>query len=251
MSDPAAIIGRMTEEPTRRQVSDAVTGLGWRLVLNQVDTAVRVTSMAEGLDVATRIVARCGDDAARLQITVRSDAVLLTMPPDPGSVTEHDLALAVAVSDEVRASGRDTVARAGSGRTVQAVEFAVDAMDIAAVRPFWRAVMGYVDAVDGSLYDPLGQGFAVWFQQMDEPRTQRNRVHFDVSVPHDEAAARIAATIAAGGILVSDAEAPAFWIMADAEGNEVCICSWSGRDDTEDHGTGDDDTEDQTDDESS
>ena len=110
------------------------------------------------------------------------------------------------------------------------MEIAIDAMDIAAIRPFWRAVMGYVDAEDGSLYDPLGQGLAVWFQQMDEPRTQRNRIHFDVSVPHDEAAARIEATLAAGGVLVSDAESPAFWILADVEGNEVCICSWQGRD---------------------
>ena len=30
--------------------------------------------------------------------------------------------------------------------------------------------------------------------------------------------------------LVSDAEAPAFWILADAEGNEACICTWQGRD---------------------
>jgi 4a-hydroxytetrahydrobiopterin dehydratase len=65
---------------------------------------------------------------------------------------------------------------------------------------------------------------------MDEPRPQRNRIHFDLSVPHDEAHQRIQDTIAAGGTLVSDAEAPAFWVLADSEGNEVCICSWQGRD---------------------
>ena len=35
---------------------------------------------------------------------------------------------------------------------------------------------------------------------------------------------------AAGGRLVSDAEYPAFRILADAEGNEVCVCTWQGRD---------------------
>ncbi len=64
---------------------------------------------------------------------------------------------------------------------------------------------------------------------MDEPRTERNRFHIDVSVPHDVADARIAATIAAGGTLVSDAEARAFWILADADGNEACICTWQDR----------------------
>jgi 4a-hydroxytetrahydrobiopterin dehydratase len=112
------------------------------------------------------------------------------------------------------------------------LEIAVDALDIAAVRPFWQAVFGYVDeagTADG-LVDPLGQGPAVWFQQMDAARPQRNRIHFDITVPHDEARRRIRDTLDAGGTLVSDAEAPAFWILADPEGNEVCVCTWQGRD---------------------
>jgi 4a-hydroxytetrahydrobiopterin dehydratase len=65
---------------------------------------------------------------------------------------------------------------------------------------------------------------------MDAPRPQRNRIHLDVDVPHDAAADRISAAIAAGGTLLSDSAAPAFWVLADAEGNEVCICTWQGRD---------------------
>jgi 4a-hydroxytetrahydrobiopterin dehydratase len=65
---------------------------------------------------------------------------------------------------------------------------------------------------------------------MDAPRPQRNRIHFDITVAHDEARRRMAQALPAGGHLVSDAEAPAFWILADAEGNEICICSWEGRD---------------------
>ena len=113
------------------------------------------------------------------------------------------------------------------------IEIGIDAMDIARIRPFWQAVLGYVDERPeraNGLVDPLGQGPAVWFQQMDAPRPQRNRIHFDVSVPHDEAHQRIAATVAAGGTLVYDAEAPAFWVLADPEGNEACITTWQGRD---------------------
>lgn len=65
---------------------------------------------------------------------------------------------------------------------------------------------------------------------MDVPRPQRNRIHLDVDVPHDEAPARIAAALAAGGVLLSDGAAPAFWVLADTEGNEVCVCTWQGRD---------------------
>ena len=41
---------------------------------------------------------------------------------------------------------------------------------------------------------------------------------------------RIERALAAGGRLVSDSRAPAFWILADPEGNEACVCTWQGRD---------------------
>ena len=118
---------------------------------------------------------------------------------------------------------------------MQVLEIAIDALDIGAIRPFWKAVMGYTDEAGRSgpadpLVDPVAQGPAIWFQQMDAPRPQRNRIHFDVSVPHDEAEPRIRAALAAGGTVVSDAHAPAFWVLADREGNEACITTWQGRD---------------------
>jgi 4a-hydroxytetrahydrobiopterin dehydratase len=80
-----------------------------------------------------------------------------------------------------------------------------------------------------SIHDPGGVGPGFWFQQMDEPRPQRNRIHLDVIVPEDEVDDRIEATLAAGGTLVSDAAARAFWILADPEGNEACLCTWEDR----------------------
>jgi 4a-hydroxytetrahydrobiopterin dehydratase len=48
-------------------------------------------------------------------------------------------------------------------------------------------------------------------------------------VPRDQAEARIDAAIAAGGSLVSDAEAPSFWVLADPQGNKACICTSAER----------------------
>jgi 4a-hydroxytetrahydrobiopterin dehydratase len=45
-----------------------------------------------------------------------------------------------------------------------------------------------------------------------------------------EAELRIRAALAEGGILINDARAPAFWVLADAEGNETCISTWQSRD---------------------
>ena len=172
---------------------------------------------------------------------MRGDRVILALQTaTEGWVTERDVELARNLSTMVEQSRLETVSGAGrdsrSGdRSVQVLEIGIDALDAAAIRPFWRAVLGYVDEPgragpwDG-LIDPLGQGPAVWFQRMDAPRPQRNRIHFDVSVPHDEAEPRTQAALAAGGTLLRDTEAPAFWVLADAEGNEACITTWQGRD---------------------
>ncbi len=121
-------------------------------------------------------------------------------------------------------------------RPMSRLEIAIDALDIDAILPFWRALLAYVDEPTPpgqqvtALLDPVRVSPAFWFQQMDEARPQRNRIHLDVTVPHDEAEARIAAALAAGGHMVSDASARAFWVLADAEGNEACITTWQDRD---------------------
>ncbi|MFD7729843.1 VOC family protein [Kitasatospora phosalacinea] len=108
---------------------------------------------------------------------------------------------------------------------LQTVQVTVDALDVPAVVAFWQALLGYRDR-SGSpedLIDPARRGAPFYFQQMDVPRPQRNRVHVDVWVPHDLAEARIAAALAAGGRLVTDEHAPNHWVLADPEGNEACV----------------------------
>jgi 4a-hydroxytetrahydrobiopterin dehydratase len=222
---------------TRRAASEATGDLGWRFVLAALRAQVRVASLARGAEAAARLAAAAGPAAdGRLRIDLRGDRLLLAIQsPRAGAVTDGDVEVARRVSAAAAELGLATEPAAGVGRGVQAVEIAVDALDIPAVRPFWKAVLGYVDepGKDGpedAIVDPHGQAPAVWFQQMDRPRPQRNRIHLDVSVAHDEAPTRIAAALAAGGRLVSDAHAPAFWVLADAEGNEACVTTWQGRD---------------------
>jgi 4a-hydroxytetrahydrobiopterin dehydratase len=223
---------------SRPEASDAVTSLGWRFILGEFRTEVATGSLPLAADVAARAASAVGAQG-HLRMDVRADRVILSVQTaDVGWVTERDVELARTIStliDELRLETVSGVGRGGAGRSVQVIEIAIDALDAPAVRPFWKALFGYADEPGRSgpsdpLIDPLGQGPAVWFQQMDAPRPQRNRIHFDVSVPHDEAESRIAAALAAGGTLVSDAEAPAFWVLADAEGNEACVTTWQGRD---------------------
>ena len=110
--------------------------------------------------------------------------------------------------------------------SVQHVQVAIDAMDIASVRPFWQAVLGYPEAGDEDLLDPHRQGPTFWFQQMESPRSGRNRFHIDIYVPHDQVQTRIDAALAVGGRIVSDAHAPGWWTLADPEGNEADLAIW-------------------------
>ncbi|HEX6520214.1 MAG TPA: VOC family protein [Streptosporangiaceae bacterium] len=221
----------------RQEISAAVSGLGWRLLLGELVTQVRTESLAQAADVAARLSSSI-ESGDHLRIDLRPDRLYLSLrPPEATFVTAQDVDLARAIAAAVTEMGltMDSGVGAVAYRPVQLTEIAIDALDIPAIRPFWKAVFGYTDepGADGTadaIIDPAGQGPSIWFQQMDAPRPQRNRIHFDISVPHDEAQRRIEAATAAGGTLISDAEAPAFWVLADADGNEACICTWQGRD---------------------
>lgn len=227
---------------SRTAASAAVADIGWRYLLGTLVVSVPVQSLAQGSEVAAAAVAAGGQDAdGHLRVDMRPDRVELSVQDRTlDAVTGRDTQLARRITAAVAAFG---LAPAGSTsaespRPVQMLELAIDTMDIPAIQPFWKAVLGYVDepggdGLPGAIVDPAGQLPAIWFQQMDAPRPQRNRVHLDITVAHDEAEPRVRAALAAGGRLVDDSFARSFWVLADAEGNEVCVCTWTDRDERE------------------
>ena len=92
------------------------------------------------------------------------------------------------------------------------------------MQPFWAAALAYVRRDAEHLVDPVGRGPTIYFQQMDRARPLRNRVHVDVWVSRRRWL-RGDAALAAGGVLVTDEHAPGWWVLADYEGNEVCIAT--------------------------
>lgn len=227
----------MSEEPlSRTAASGAVEDIGWRYLVATLATTVAVNSMRDALQVVAAAITACGTDAdGHLRTHLRGHRVdLVLQSAASAQLTARDVDLAHDVSRAIRALGRQTAPTADA-RAVQSLEIGIDAMDIAAIRPFWRAVLAYADepgndGPEDQIVDPTGEGPVIWFQQMTEPRPQRNRIHLDITVPHDEAEARLQAALTAGGALLSDTRARAFWVVADPEGNEARICTWQDRD---------------------
>ena len=225
---------------TRAAASEAVAAIGWRYLLGALTVSMPVRSLAQASEVARAAIAACGIDADdHLRLDLRANRVeLLVQTRALGAVTSRDTELAHHISRAVvegLALRPASPTSAESSRPVQMLELAIDALDIASIRPFWKAVMAYVDEPGHSdptaaIVDPTGQLPAIWFQQMDASRAQRNRIHVDLTVAHDEAELRVEAAINAGGHLVNASFARSFWVLADAEGNEVCVCTWLDRD---------------------
>ena len=141
-------------------------------------------------------------------------------------VRPDDVTLARLISD---VAGRHEVTSVPG--EVSQVELAVDTADDAELGPFWAAVLtGSPEAVvDNSVFDPTGQLPSLWFQGTEPHAEPRQRWHLDLWLAPEVAQARISVAVAAGGTVVDDSEAPSFTVLADPDGNKVCVCTFLDR----------------------
>lgn len=216
----------MTVSITPKQFHEADGVDDWRVLWSVAFALYRTADFATGV----RLVAEIGRlaEAAGHHPDLNLRATVLEVrlvTKERWSLTETDLQLAQQIAAAAAALG----VRADPGST-RTWEIALDALDVDKVRAFWCAVLGYETAGDTDISDPDGLYPPIYVQQMDVMRKGRNRIHVDVGVPHDQAEARVAAALAAGGTLVTDQYAPMHWTLADPEGNEVDLATWVGRD---------------------
>ncbi|MBM0235252.1 hypothetical protein JNW91_27735 [Micromonospora sp. STR1_7] len=190
----------------------------WRCLYHVVSAHFPTGSLARGIALVDEI-GRLADEAQQQHLIIDLRATGVTV-----SLSLRDIPLARRIS--AAAKELDIPA---DPTAVQLINLTLDALAGADVLPFWRALLGYGQVGDDYLFDPSRRGPGFGLQPMDGARPQRNRLHVDVAVPHDQAEARVAAALAAGGHLVSDAHAPKWWVLADAEGNEACVATWVGR----------------------
>jgi 4a-hydroxytetrahydrobiopterin dehydratase len=190
----------------------------WRSLYHLVSAHFVAGSLARGIALVDEI-GRLTDEAEQQCLTIDLRGTGVTV-----SLSRRDIPLARRISAAAR-----TLDIPADPAAVQLINVTLDALAGADVLPFWQALLGYRPIGDDYLADPARRGPGFGLQPMDVARPQRNRLHLDIAVPHDQAEARIAAALAAGGHLVSEEHAPKWWVLADAEGNEACVATWVGR----------------------
>jgi 4a-hydroxytetrahydrobiopterin dehydratase len=221
----------MTDNITPQQFHETKGAEDWRVLSDGACAFFRTTSLAEGAALLDAISGLAGVDDHHVDVDVRRSGVsvrLITIVDDYMGMSQRDVELARQISAIAHEQGLTADPSA-----VQTLLVIPGAPVIAEVVPFWRAVLGYEprqDSPDEDLVDPLRVGVPFWFETMDEPRPDGGgAIHVAVWVPYEQAEARVAAGLAAGGRLVRDDFAPSWWTLADAAGNEADIATTMGR----------------------
>ena len=210
---------------SRKQASEALPV--WRYLLGRMHLTVDAGSFPSALAFVNDVARIAEEHNHHPEIDLRYSRVHLAVAShDAGGITERDVAFGSAVADLVAARGLEPVTS-----DLAEIEIAIDALDIPAVLPFWRAITGYADDGPEALIDPLLHRTAD-LVPADGRATAAAQPH-----PHrPHAAARRGPAPAwtgrwpRAGRWSATRRRPSFWVLSDPEGNEVCICTWQGRD---------------------
>lgn len=199
----------------------------WRILIGSLHARFATGDFATGLRLVNRIGAAAEGANHHPDLDLRYPHLNVKLVShDVGGLTSRDVQMARQISQLAIEEGVSA-----DPASVQSLEVALNTPDAAAIKPFWRAALGLSDTArpEVDLVDPDGSVPALWFQPTEDTEPDRMRFHLDITVGQDVAEERIAAALAAGGTLVTDEHAPAFWVLADAQGNKVCVCTWQGR----------------------
>ena len=215
------------EKLSETQVRDAALA-DWRQILGRLKARFRTGDFRTGLALVNKIgaAAEAANHHPDVQLTY-SDVIVTLASHDVRGITSRDLDLARQISSHAAELGIDSDV---AGLTQ--LELGLDTASGSRLAPFYAALLGATVA-HGEPVDPSGQVPTVWWQEPgDDDETLalpeqpfEQRWHFDVWVAHDEAERRLQAVLDAGGRLVSDRAAPAYWVVEDADGNRSCICT--------------------------
>ena len=213
----------MATQLTDKEFSEADGTDDWRALFWGAKALYETGDFATGAKFVAAIAEVAAEVGHSPLIDLRPDTVTLTVITVGVGISDLDLELARRISGIAADLGLKADPSA-----LQHVQLAFDTSDQPAVMEFWQAALGLARVGESDFVDPNLNGPTVWFQTKDYV-SPRNRIHVDVSVPHDFAQARVDAILAAGGRVLGDKYAPESWSLVDPEGNVVDVATWQGR----------------------
>jgi hypothetical protein len=199
-------------------------GVGdWRVTGTGPQAVFTATSLPDAATLMAPIVAAAERFGILPDIDVRPEGVVVRVPnrgPEgiPRAAAEFAAAVSVAAVE---------LQLAADPSLAQSVGIYVAQYSRADVRPFFAAALGYEPFGDTDAVDPMRCGPQLAFNPITGDTPARGRTHFDVFVSADHAQARVDAALAAGGRLVDDTQAPAWWSLASPDNHGVDIASWT------------------------
>ena len=226
----------MNEKRTTAKAFHDADGVeDWRVMFSGAHAYYRVGSFAEAARFVTAIAEAAEAVGHFPDVDVRPEGVTIrTASGEYGAMSRRDVELARRISAAARTLGLEA-----DPSQVQVVGIAVAQNTDSDVGPFWAAALGYrslgpgEDVVDRHRRNPY-----VSFQPLHPPRPGRGRTHIDVSVPADQAEARVAAALDAGGRLADDSHAPMWWSLASPENHGIDIAAWPDFEDNQEDAGG-------------
>lgn len=215
------------EKLGNREILDARLA-DWRKLAQALHTRYLTPNylVAAAFLAAVAEVAEADGHHLDLKVTKGVIDVSLCTHEDGLWVTQQDIDMARRISEIASENGLEA-----EPSSVTQLEIALDTAHEETVAPFWSVLLtGSPDnKTYDSILDPTGRVPGLWFQETDDHEAPRQRWHFDVWLAPEVADQRITAAVAAGGLVVDDAAAPSFTVLADPDGNRVCVCTASGR----------------------
>ena len=106
----------------------------------------------------------------------------------------------------------------------------LDCADPDALAEFWSAAIGYTTLGSAGNYvllvDEAGQQPKLLLQRVSEPKSGKNRMHFDIETADVDAEVARLETLGASRLVDETmTEHGTHWVvMADPAGNEFCVC---------------------------
>lgn len=203
---------------------------GWTVVNGRLELSVRAKDFVQAIEFVNRFTNLAEAQNHHPDFEIRYNTIRMrVVSHDVGGLTDRDLQFASSVDVLV-----DEMELKRQPEKITRSQLVLVSPNVDAIKPFWKAVFDFKEPKDDAelLVDRSDVLPPIRFHQLADATVPADDgtssgapgpVHLNVFVPAELAAARLQAAIDGGGQLLSDADAPDVWELADMDGNRVVL----------------------------